>query len=88
MDDARSTGRAAHPQPLAAILTKHLEIISLSADCPSANLNEIIELIFFGFNSMMSWIILIGQSFERLPKYFLEFIVMIDCNAIKSVGIF
>jgi hypothetical protein len=36
----------------------------------------------------MSWIILIGQTFERLPKYFSEFIVMIDCNAIKSVGIF
>jgi hypothetical protein len=44
MDDARSTGRATHPSPLAAILTEHLEIISLSADYPSANLNEIIEL--------------------------------------------
>jgi hypothetical protein len=31
-----------HPQPLAAILTENLEIISLSADCPSENLNEII----------------------------------------------
>jgi hypothetical protein len=30
------------PQPLAAILTENLEIISLSADCPSENLNEII----------------------------------------------